>query len=119
MNRRGNELSPNEKKQAIEAPTNAACPETVPYGHGIDAVAVTIFANGNEPVVGAFGSEGARVLTGKLGAPDPVQSNTKGCVVKVYCTFSGGGAKGPMPQSETGSGLTVVGGAEKVPVAVN
>jgi hypothetical protein len=40
-------------------------PETVSYGHGIGAVAVTTSANGNEPVVGAFGSEGERVLTGK------------------------------------------------------
>jgi hypothetical protein len=46
-------------------PTIAASSEAVSYGHGIGAVAVTIFANGNEPVVGAFGSEGARVLTGK------------------------------------------------------
>jgi hypothetical protein len=88
------------------------------YGQGIGAVAVTTFAHGNEPVVGAFGSEGARAVTGKYG-PGPEQSNTNGWVVNVYCTVSGGGAKGPMPQSETGSGLTVVGGAEKVPVAVN
>jgi hypothetical protein len=47
-----------------------------------------------------------------------VQSNTYGWVVNVYCTLAGGGAKGPMPQS-TGSGLTVVGAEEKVPVAVN
>ena len=47
-------------------PTNAACPETVfSYGQGIGADAVTIFANGHEPVVGAFGSEGATALTGK------------------------------------------------------
>ena len=54
------------------------------------------------------------------GIPDgePRQSNTYGWVVNVYCTFAGGGAKGPMPQS-TGSGLTVVGAEEKVPVAVN
>ena len=88
------------------------------YGQGIGAVAVTISANGNEPVAGAFGSEGARVLTGKYG-PEPVQSNRNGWVVNVYCTLGGGGAKGPMPQSATGSGLTVVGGSEKVPVAVN
>jgi len=81
-------------------------------------VAVTAFAHCNEPVAGAFGSEGAKVLTGKYG-PGPVQSNTNGCVVNVYCTLSGGGAKGPMPQSPTGSGVTVAGGAEKVPVAVN
>src|ERR1700689_884023 len=88
------------------------------YGQGTGADAVTTFAHDNDPVTGASGSEGARVVTGKEG-PGPLQSITNGWIVNVYCTFAGGGAKGPMPQSETGSGVTVVGGAEKVPVAVN
>jgi hypothetical protein len=55
------------------------CDLVFPYGQLTGANAVTIFAKGHEPVVGAFGSEGAKALTGKLNQGlDPVQSNTKG-----------------------------------------
>jgi hypothetical protein len=83
------------------------------------AYAVIILLNGNDPFLGAFGSDGAKTLTEAGTVPDAVQSNTKGCVVSEYRKFpGGGGANRPIPQL-TASGMTVVGGAEKAPVAVN
>jgi hypothetical protein len=79
--------------------TCAACPETASYGHGIGADPTTISANGNVPVAGAVGFEGARALTENLGAV-LLQSNTKGWVVNVYLKFCGGGAKSPIPDSD-------------------
>ncbi len=74
--------------------------------------------NGSDPLIAAFGSEGANTLTGKTGS-ESEQWNTKGSVVSVYRRFpGGGGANSPIPQL-TASGVTFVGGAENVPLAVN
>jgi hypothetical protein len=68
--------------------------------------------------MGAFELDGANTLTGEPG-PEAEHGITKGSVVSVYFRFpGGGGAKRPIPQL-TASGVTLVGGAEKMPVAVN
>jgi hypothetical protein len=71
-----------------------------------------ISAKGSLPLAGALAFVGAHATIGP-GAGGCAQLNTKGCVVRVYSP--GGGAKDQL----TGSGLTVVGAEEKVPVAVN
>lgn len=80
------------------------------YGHVIGPDAITIFLVDIEPLLGALGSAGAIATT--QGAA-PLHWTVKGWVVRVYCV--GGGAKDQL----TGSGLTVVGELEKLPVATN
>jgi hypothetical protein len=62
-----------------------------------------------DPLLGALGFEGAIAMTGLRTG----HCTMNGSVVRVYCP--GGGAKDQL----TGSGLTMVGAAEKVPVAYN
>ena len=88
------------------------------YGHVIGPDATTIFLNDIDPLLGALGSAGASATTGPPKGAAPLHWNVKGWVVRVYCRVCGGGAKRPTDQL-TGSGLTVVGEAEKVPVATN
>jgi hypothetical protein len=88
------------------------------YGHAIAAEPVTIFDIGNAPLLGALGSEGATAVTGREVAAEPVQSKTNGCGFRAYVYRGGGGANRPIDQL-TGSGVTVSGAAEKVPVATN
>ena len=83
-----------------------------PHGHGIGPDALIIFVVDIDPPLGALGSAGAIATIGP-GDSGCSQLNKKGWVVRLYC--GGGGAK----DQETGSGLTVVGDEEKVPVAVN
>ena len=71
------------------------------------AVAITIFSLETTPLLGAFGSDGAMAVTG----PKALHAMEKGCVVRVYCAVDS--ARDQL----TGSGATVVGAAEKVPVA--
>ncbi|MGB9203787.1 MAG: hypothetical protein WCB94_07385 [Terriglobales bacterium] len=81
-------------------------------GHGIGPDVEIIFVVDVDPLLGALGSAGAiaTIGPGEFGCS---QSNKRGCVVRLY--RRGGGAKDQL----TGSGLTVVGEAEKVPVAAN
>ncbi len=83
-----------------------------PYGHGIGADVVIIVVVDIDPLDGALGSDGAIATIGP-GDSGWSQLNEKGCVVRVYC--DGGGANDQL----TGSGLTAVGEAEKVPDATN
>jgi hypothetical protein len=50
------------------------------YGQVTAAEAVIIFLNGQEPLLGTLGSEGAKAMTGREG-PESVQSNRKGSTV--------------------------------------
>jgi hypothetical protein len=81
-------------------------------GHEIGPDVVTILVVDIDPLLGASGLAGAIATIGP-GDSGCSQLSKKGCVVKVYC--GSGGAK----LQNTGSGLTAVGGAEKVPVARN
>jgi len=65
-----------------------------------------------DPLLGASGSCGAMATMGP-GDSGCAQSNENGTVVRLYCP--GGGAYDQL----TGSGVTLVGEAENVPVAVN
>jgi len=86
--------------------------------HGqLTAIApVTIFSNGSVPLLGAFGFAGANAVNG-IG-PGPAQLTTSGWPTSLYCKSAGGGANSPSDQS-TASGVTVIGAAEKVPVATS
>jgi hypothetical protein len=74
-----------------------------------EVAAPTIFVPDIDPLLGAFGSAGAiAIIGGGYG-----HWITKGWVVKVYCPG------GRSTNQKTGSGVTVVGGAEKMPVATS
>jgi hypothetical protein len=66
-----------------------------------------------DPLLGALGSDGAIATTVPAAGPAVLHWYKKGWVVSVYCC--GGDATDQL----TGRGLTVMGAAEKVPVAVN
>jgi hypothetical protein len=73
---------------------------------------------GRVPLFEAFGFRGATALTTTGPDPKALQSTTNCCTVKVYEYCFGGGASSPIDQL-TASGVTVIGGEEKVPVAAN
>lgn len=84
------------------------------YGQFIGATdAVTIFVVDIEPLFGAWGSAGAHATIGLAPGLVLLHGITNGEVVSVYV------AGGKSIDQKTGSGLTVVGDAEKVPVATN
>jgi len=82
------------------------------YGQGIGPDVLTIFVVNIDPLAGPSGSAGAMATMGP-GDSGCAQSNENGAVVRLYC--GGGGAYDQL----TGSGVTLVGEAEKVPLAVN
>jgi uncharacterized protein YraI len=73
----------------------------------------TICVADNKPLLGARGFAGAHATIGPGTGPETVHWITNGWVVKVYCWG------GRSMLQNAGSGLTVVGGAENVPVATN
>lgn len=72
--------------------------------------ALIIFVVAIDPLLGALGSAGAIAINGPR-YPPGLHWITNGWVVSVYCPG------GRSMDQKTGSGVTVVGGAEKVPVA--
>jgi len=74
--------------------------------------ALTIFVADINPLLGASGSTGAIAMNGPK-YPPVLHWIGNGCVVRVYC------AGGRSMAQKTGSGVTVIGAAEKVPVATS
>jgi len=74
---------------------------------------LTILVADIDPLLAALGSAGAVAVKKFIGIGSPVMLHKAGWAVRVYC------AGGRPTYQKTESGVTVVGGAEKVPVATN